>query len=229
MIRQLTKKKMKLRKKINSILFFVFGIALIFSCSEDSQKKDALPYLGHHDIVHEETGELKIGDTLYHKVPSFEYLNQDSLWIKSSDIENKIWIAKFFFTNCPTICPPMTSAMNEVSKELSEFEDEVTFLSFSIDPKKDNPSRLKEYIKEHDITAENWHFLTGDEDETHYLGVHGFYIHAQADNQAPGGYAHSGNFVLVDKNQHIRGIYDGLEKQEREKLINDFKKLLEDE
>lgn len=228
MIKQLTKKNMKTNKRINSILLlFIFGIMLVFSCTEN--KKDTLPYLGHHDIVHEATGELEVGDTIYHKVPSFEYLNQDSIWIKSSDIENKIWIAKFFFTNCPTICPPMTSAMKEVAKDLSEFEEKVVFLSFSIDPTKDNPARLREYIKEHDITAKNWHFLTGDEDETHDLGVHGFYIHAQADNQAPGGYAHSGNFVLVDKNQHIRGVYDGLEEKEREKLIKDFKKLLKNE
>lgn len=216
--------------KMSKVLYISFIGLLLLSCEENStEDKDnsGLPYIGHHDIVYEEMEGYKPGDTIYHTVPEFIYLTQDSTYLKSTDISDKVWIAKFFFTHCPTICPPMTSAMKEVNSELSDVSEEVVFLSFSIDPDRDTPSRLQTYIGRHEIEAKNWYFLTGDESETHQLGVDGFRIHAEANNESPGGFAHSPNFVLVDKNQHIRGVYDGLDNKERERLINDVRTLLD--
>lgn len=210
----------------------VFGFFLLFnfifiSCNENDNSRDKLPYIGKHDVVIEKTDGFNVGDTIFHKVPSFEYINQDSVVVNSSEINNKIWVAKFFFASCPTICPPMTVAMKEVHDSIQNFKDEILFLAFSIDPEKDTPSRLRDYIDAHEINSNNWHFLTGVEEErTHKLGIDGFYIHAAADDAAPGGYAHSSNFVLVDKNQHIRGIYDGLDPDERDRLISDINILL---
>lgn len=214
--------------KNNKYLGLVFLLFLINSCStEEETKSTSLPIIGHHDIATEKFDHYDVGDTIYHEVPSFEYVNHDSLIIKSHDLENRVWIAKFFFANCPTICPPMTASMRELHDSLQGHHDDLYFLAFSIDPEKDSPSRLRDYKEAHGIHADNWHFLTGvDEDETHYLGVHGFYIHAAADEAAPGGFAHSSNFVLVDKNKHIRGVYDGLDPDERSRLIKDVKKLL---
>lgn len=218
-------------KKSNFLYLAIFSFFLL-SCG-DSHKKtgdsSGLPYIGHHDVVYEEMEGYQPGDTIFHTVPKFEYLTQDSTYLSSKEISDKIWVAKFFFTHCPTICPPMTSAMKEVNNELEDVSDEIAFLSFSIDPDRDTPSRLRTYIKRHEIEANNWYFLTGDESETHKLGVDGFRIHAEANDASPGGFAHSPNFVLVDKNQHIRGVYDGLNKKDRERLINDVRKLLENE
>lgn len=216
--------------KVNSLFFISTLIFLLLSCeskTENSGDNSGLPYIGHHDVVYEEMDGYQPGDTIYHTVPEFVYLTQDSTYLESSDISDKIWIAKFFFTHCPTICPPMTSAMKEVNTELQDASNEVVFLSFSIDPDRDTPSRLRTYIDRHEIKADNWYFLTGNESETHQLGVDGFRIHAEANDASPGGFAHSPNFVLVDKNQHIRGVYDGLNKEDRERLITDVRKLLE--
>lgn len=216
--------------KVNSVLYILFISLFFLSCKNNSnQSKDnsGLPYIGHHDVVYEEMEGYKPGDTIYHTVPEFIYLTQDSTYLKSKDITDKIWVAKFFFTHCPTICPPMTSAMKEVNNELSDASDEVVFLSFSIDPDRDTPGRLQTYIERHEIKADNWYFLTGDESETHQLGVDGFRIHAEANDASPGGFAHSPNFVLVDENQNIRGVYDGLDKKERDRLVSDVRKLLE--
>ena len=220
----MTKKNMKHLKR-NSYWSLLF---LLLSCSsEHNTDHQSLPYIGHHDIASEETVEYNIGDTIYHTVPAFTYFNQDSLEVSSKDLGNRVWIAKFFFANCPTICPPMTAAMQQVHDSLEGAHDELYFLAFSIDPERDTPSRLLDYMEAHAIQGDNWHFLTGvDEDETHYLGVHGFYIHAAADDAAPGGFAHSSNFVLVDKDLHIRGVYDGLDPDERIRLVNDVKQLL---
>lgn len=214
-----------------SSIFYISVISLFILSCDNKPKEDrdqsGLPYIGHHDVVYEEMEGYQPGDTIFHTVPEFKYLTQDSTYLHSKDISDKIWIAKFFFTHCPTICPPMTSAMKEVNSELSDVSNEITFLSFSIDPDRDTPSRLQTYIGRHEITADNWYFLTGDESETHQLGVDGFRIHAEANDASPGGFAHSPNFVLVDKNQHIRGVYDGLDNKERERLINDVRKLLD--
>ena len=207
--------------------FFRFFTALILfvACENPKPQQDELPYIGKHEPAQ----SSEKGVITYHTVPDFSFLTQDSTVLESKAIEGRIWVAKFFFTTCPTICPPMTSAMKEVYEEVTTFSDDVVFLSFSIDPTKDTPSQLTEYIATHGITTDNWYFLTGeDEEEVHQLGVEGFYIHAQADPYALGGYAHSPNFVLVDQNRNIRGIYDGLNKEDRNALIKAIKILLED-
>lgn len=206
-----------IRNTHSYIMLFLVALFSLSGCNQEENQE--LPYLGHHDIAED-------GSTDYHTVPEWEYLTQDSTWLKSSDLEGQVLIAKFFFANCPTICPPMTTSMQQLNKDLNEFEEEITFLSFSIDPERDTPANLRTYMDNHGITAKNWYFLTGDEEATHKLGVHGFYIHAAADDNAPGGYAHSANFVLVDKDLHIRGVYDGLDKEACDQLIADVTKLL---
>lgn len=221
---------------MNSPNFLLFCIAslLFFGCKTDHPEHSfrdntGLPYIGQHDVLYEDMDGYKAGDTLFHTVPDFEYLTQDSSILTTNDIDGKIWIAKFFFSHCPTICPPMTSAMKEVNQELAAYSEKVTFLSFSIDPDRDDPARLRTYMKRHDIIADNWYFLTGDESATHQLGVQGFQVLALADDQAPGGFAHSPNFVLVDEQRHIRGVYDGLDPKSRKQLIKDVLKLIENE
>lgn len=209
--------------------FFLLALILLGACSTDSSSEKHLPYIGMHEVALEDQGELKKGDTIYHTIPSFSLLTQDSVELTNEDIAGKVWVAKFFFTTCPTICPPMTHAMKAVYDTVSFFSNEVVFLSFSIDPTKDSPTKLTQYIANHELTTKNWYFLTGAEEEyMHDLGVNGFYIHAEADEFAQGGYAHSPNFVLVDQQQHIRGIYDGLSEEGRKKLVADLKTLVND-
>ena len=218
--------------KKNNLFYFAIFSFFLSSCDDiekETKNSSGLPYIGHHDIVYEEMEGYQPGDTIYHTVPNFAYLTQDSTILKSKNISDKVWVAKFFFTHCPTICPPMTSAMKEVNNALKDVSNDIVFLSFSIDPDRDTPSRFQTYIARYEIEAENWYFLTGDESATHQLGVDGFRIHAEANDASPGGFAHSPNFVLVDKNQHIRGIYDGLDQEDRERLISHVRKLLENE
>lgn len=222
-------KKSKTLVLSNLFLSTLFLFSILISCSDtkDEQKRVNLPFIGHHDVVYEATEGYEVGDTVFHTIPKWNYLTQDSVFLSSEDINDKVWIADFFFTYCPTICPPMTKAMRDVNDSLSSYSKDLKFLSFTIDPDRDTPKRLRLYKKRHEITADNWFFLTGDEAETHVLGVEGFQIHANADEQAPGGFAHSPNFVLIDKNQNIRGVYDGLDEDSRNQLITDAKILLD--
>ncbi|WP_165851312.1 SCO family protein [Brumimicrobium aurantiacum] len=234
MIKKKSVEKMNLKTKITKFLslsksLILFGLIVLSACTEAPKKETRvnLPFIGHHDIVYEATDDYNVGDTIFHTVPNWEYLTHDSVMLNAKSINDKVWIVDFFFSYCPTICPPMTHAMRGVNDSLKAYKDELNFLSFSIDPDRDTPKRLRLYRKRHEITAENWFFLTGNEAETHKLGLDGFQLLANADKNAPGGYAHSPNFVLVDKNQHIRGVYDGLDAASRKQLIIDAKKLLD--
>lgn len=202
------------------LAIFVLIALTLFSCEE---KHEALPFLGHADI------DYSTNDTVYPTIPQFQYLNQDSVLIKSEEMKGKIWIADFFFTTCPTICPIMTTQMKRLNGMTEDLSEHIQFMSFSIAPKYDQPTQLTKYIEHHGITANNWHFFTGDEAATHLLGVENFLVHAAADEAAPGGYAHSGAFTLVDKEGYVRGVYMGTETEEVDRLEKDLRILLKDE
>ncbi|MNJ83065.1 hypothetical protein D3C87_04790 [compost metagenome] len=210
------------------ILHLALILILLSSCRTDSEKKPkALPYFGNYDIVFSETNGVQSIDTVFPKIPAFSYLNQDSVMITSKSMKGKVWIANFFFTSCPSICPPMISQMKRLNILTQDLASEVQFMSFSIDPKTDQPHVLKTYIKNNGIQTKNWYFFTGDEAKTHRLGVSHFMVHADKDPMAAGGFAHSDGMVLVDKEGYVRGVYRGTQTQEVDNLNKDLRKLLE--
>jgi protein SCO1 len=219
-------------KNLSKLLAFGFVacVMLTIGCEDNSTKERVLPILGQRDLDYVMVDGKEVVDTLYHTIPSFEYLNQDSVLITSESMKGKIWVSDFFFTHCPTICPPMTSQMKRLNEMLSDLSDEVQFMSFSIDPTKDTPSRLKEYREEHGITdVANWQHFTGDEKATHRLGIESFLVHAGEDPSVAGGYAHGDIFTLVDKEGLVRGVYHGTDVDEVDLLEKDLRKLLEHE
>ena len=216
-----------MKNQINSSIILL-GL-LVLSCENEIKEERVLPILGQRDVEYNVVNGEEIADTLYHTVPEFNYLNQDSVMIESTSMKGKIWISDFFFTHCPTICPPMTSQMNRLNKNLSDLSEEVQFMSFSIDPERDTPSRLREYIRAHEINAQNWYFFTGNEEATHRLGIESFLVHAGTDDTQPGGFAHGDIFTLVDREGHVRGIYHGTKEEDVNKLETDARKLLEHE
>lgn len=198
-----------------------------YSCGSRSEKtQKVLPVIGNYDLEYRKEGGKEIVDTIYPKVPSFQYLNQDSVMVKSSDLKGKVWIADFFFTKCPTICPPMTSQMKRLSILTRDLSDQVQFLSFSIDPDRDTPSRFREYMKEMGIEAKNWSFFTGDEMATYELAHDFFHVGAQRSEDAEGGFEHNDTFVLIDKEGYVRGLYEGTKTEEVDRLEKDLRKLL---
>jgi len=217
-------------KKIYDRLICLSVIALIMCGCGQRQKESqqTLPILGEVDIEYQTINDKERIDTIYHKIPSFSYINQDSVRIESSSLKNRVLVADFFFTHCPTICPPMTSNMKRLSVMTEDLADHIYFLSFSIDPYRDTPTRLKEYIKEHGIKAKNWHFFMGNEEETHELAKD-FFNGAEKNDTIPGGFGHTPYFSLVDTKGHIRGIYDGTDSQAIETLEKELRLLLKTE
>jgi len=210
---------------IRSFLLLLVSWIVIASCTEQ-KKVRVLPIVGNYDVEYDTIDGKEVADTIYPKIPNFTYINQDSIKITSSSMKGKVWIADFFFTSCPSICPKMTSQMKRLSILTKDLEKHIQFISFSINPTYDGPSKLREYRKHYGITAKNWEFLTGDEEATHALGVDYFQVFANKDIESAGGYAHSPAFVLVDKEGYVRGVYIGTETKQVDLLQKDVRKLL---
>lgn len=208
------------------LLSFVF---LAISACMETKKERILPILGHYDIEYKTVNGKEVADTVYPKVPSFKFLNQDSVWVKKEDFKGKLLIVDFMFTHCPTICPTMTANMKKLTENTKDLESQIQFVSFSIDPKRDSPSRFREYIKTMGITAKNWSFLTGDEQETYGLAFDYFYVGVQRSDNPEEDFLHDDKFVLVDKEGYVRGFYEGTQPDKVQILENDIRKLLKHE
>ena len=176
------------------------------------------------------------------KVPEFAFLNQDSIIISNEDFNKKVYVAEFFFTSCPSICPIMNKNMKRIENRFGKRQD-FGIASFSSDPIKDTPSVLKEYAETYDVFSQNWHFLTGEKDKIYNLANEGFNIFASVNPRVAGGFEHQGYFALIDKNGFIRCrsdqfgnpivYYMGIDEQDVEiqevdLLIDDIEKLLKE-
>jgi len=127
---------------------------------------------------------------------------------------------------CPTICPKMNVEMKRVYQAYQE-QERVVFVSHTIDPENDSIPLLKAYSESLGIATKKWQFLHGDKEEIHRL-AEGYFMQAYQDLNAPGGYAHSGGFLLIDENRHIRGVYDGTNSKDVDRLIDEIALLLKE-
>jgi protein SCO1 len=196
--------------------FILSVVVFFFACGKKPEK---LPYLYEKEVI-------SPGDTLYYTIPNWEFINQDEKEITSTDYEGKIWVADFFFTHCPTICPFITSNLKKVQGAMAEIP--VYYVSFTVDPKNDTPDRFRKYIDKNGIDTRNWNFLTGEKADLYYLGEYGFKQLVQEKANEPGGFLHSPYLSLIDKEGHVRGIYDGTDNKEIDKLVNDIKTLVKE-
>jgi len=207
---------------------FILFLILLSSCSVKEQKK-ALPFIGDYDLIYKIVDGDTVVDTVYTKIPDFEYMTQDSTILSRKSLNGKILIADFFFTSCTTICPLMTKNMKYVDSALRNYSKHLALLSFTINPDYDTPNVLRRYMKKYAISSKNWLFLRGNEKQTHQLGIENFKVFATRDDNVSDGFAHSGAFTLVDKEGFVRGVYIGTDSEEIKKLVNDTKLLLKEE
>ncbi|PKA83268.1 protein SCO1/2 [Ulvibacter sp. MAR_2010_11] len=169
------------------------------------------------------------------RVPDFSFTNQDGKTITNATYEGKVYIAEFFFTTCPSICPIMNRNMVKIQNEFYG-NPKLGIASFSIDPEHDTPKVLKDYAESYGITNPHWNLLTGEKDKIFQLANSGFNLYVGEAAETEGGFEHSGFFALIDQEGNIRSridendnpviYYDGLEAEGIQMLIEDIKKLL---
>ena len=192
---------------------------LLASCSK--QTPQVLPILGRHEFIDTDSGT----DTVYHAIKPFAFVDQDSVIITNETYSGKIYVADFFFTSCPSICPIMKVQMLRVYEKYKA-DSTVMLLSHTIDPEYDNVKVLHDYATRMEVESSKWHFVTGEKAVIYDMAQTSYYVATRENDLAPGGYEHSGAFILVDNKKRIRGVYDGTNVEAVDKLIADIKTLL---
>lgn len=158
----------------------------------------------------------------YHKIKDFSMKNQNGETITQEFYNDKIYVADFFFTTCPTICPIMTENMGYIQEKIKNDSD-VLLLSFSVTPEIDSVEQLKKYALEKNVIDSKWNLVTGNKKDIYNLARTSYLV---AKTNGDGGkydMIHTENFVLVDKEKRIRGFYDGTNSKEMDQLLNDIK------
>ncbi len=204
--------------KYNIIMFLV----LLISCKN---KSITLPYYDTPDF----TPKWEMPDNkTFHQIRPFTLLNQENELFTERNIEDKICVADFFFTSCPGICPKMTKSMGDIQKEFMN-DDEVMLLSHSVNPEKDSVPVLQIYARDVNVNYNRWKLLTGNKDEIYDLGRKYYFVEEdEGIRKGNDVFLHTENFILIDKQRHIRGIYNGLDPNSIENLIRDIRILKEE-
>lgn len=157
----------------------------------------------------------------YHKIAPFSLTNQNGKTVTERDYLDKIYVADFFFTTCPTICPKMTENMGALQKEFLA-DPQVKFLSYSVTPQIDSVAQLKKYALEKGVVDSKWNLVTGDKKEIYTLARKSYLAVKEQGDGGPYDMIHTENFILVDPAQRIRGFYDGTDPQAMQTLIADI-------
>ena len=160
----------------------------------------------------------------YHSIADFKLINQNGDTISQADYADKIYIADFFFTTCPTICPVMTANMADIQQIIKD-DDEVMLLSHSVTPEIDSVPQLKKYALEKGVIDAKWNLVTGDKKQIYELARKSYLAVLTDGDGGPYDMIHTENFILVDKERRIRGFYDGTSSEEVTQLLEDLKVL----
>ena len=159
-----------------------------------------------------------------HRIGDFKLINHRDSIATIKDWENKIVVADFFFTRCPSICPKMTRSLKKVQDATSKNKN-VLITSFTVDPEHDSAPVMRQYIKKFGINESNWYLITGPKKDIYRLARKSFQVIATDGDGGPNDFIHSDQLILIDKQKRIRGFYEGTEQKEIEQLIKDIQKL----
>ncbi|WP_108423936.1 SCO family protein [Flagellimonas amoyensis] len=162
----------------------------------------------------------------YHTIADFSLTNQNGETITQENYKDKIYVADFFFTTCPTICPIMTKNMAEIQNAVLD-DPEVMLLSHSVTPVIDSVPQLKKYALEKGVVDSKWNLVTGEKKQIYELARKSYLAVKTDGDGGPYDMIHTENFILVDKERRIRGFYDGTNREEINKLLEDLNVLKE--
>lgn len=205
-----------------SMVVFTSLLMVLASCGPSTNR---LPVLGEKEAVKKMVNGKEVVDSIDHTIPNFKFISQYNDTVTAGTLNGKIYVADFFFINCPTICPKMKTQMKRVYDRFKD-NPEIMMLSHTIDPEHDSVAVLKEFADGLGITGRQWLFVTGPKEDIYEIGQKSYMVTAAEDETAPGGVVHSGAFILIDKEKRVRGVYDGTTESGVNKLMEDIDKLL---
>jgi protein SCO1/2 len=208
------------RYKLFAIVFFFLSVVIVYLIYNALDPKKRLPVYQPSMVNFELVDSTLHHVKKYHTIADFSLINQNGKTITQRDYENKIYIADFFFTTCPTICPVMTKNMVEIQNRIKN--DDVLLLSHSVTPEIDSVAQLKKYALEKGVDDAIWNLVTGDKKQIYELARKSYLAVKTNGDGGPYDMIHTENFILVDKKRRIRGFYDGTKTEDIEKLMQDL-------
>lgn len=209
--------------KVCFIILFALVFFSLTSCNKASEETLPIYNPSDFDPVLVDRSFRDINKN--HKVSDFSLINQSGDIITQKEYENKIYVVDFFFTRCQTICPIMTNNMAKIQKEFINNSD-VMLLSLSVTPDIDSVSVLQKYAMDKGVNASKWNITTGDKKHIYNLARKSYFAAVEQGDGDLQDFIHTSNFILVDKERHIRGIYDGTDDEELVRIIEDIKVLM---
>lgn len=211
-------------------IILVAGVLVAYSILGKKPEK-VLPVYNPVDIKSEMVDSSIRRMGYGHKVGVFSFRDQNNKEITQDEVKNKVYVVEYFFTTCGTICPKMNDQMRRVQAAYRQ-NPGFKILSFTVNPEVDTVEQMKRYADAHEADPKIWHFLTGEKKELYALARKSFFVlkPAEAQNLGDAGsdFIHTNNFVLIDRNQQIRGYYDGTNPKEVDKLIKDIRIVLDE-
>ncbi|GGW28757.1 SCO family protein [Arenibacter certesii] len=207
--------------KYVGIALFIVSSIIIYLFMDAVKPKKLLPVYQPSMVNFELVDSTMQHIKKYHTIADFALTNQNGELITQQDYEDKIYIADFFFTTCPTICPIMTKNMADIQSKIKD-DDDVMLLSHSVTPDIDSVPQLKKYAEEQGVLDHKWNLVTGDKKQIYELARRSYLAVKTDGDGGPFDMIHTENFILVDKSKRIRGFYDGTNSEEMEELMSDL-------
>ena len=208
-------------KNIPIAIISIIGLFVFISCDTKNHNEFRLPIYTPADLDPDWVDSSLKNSTEAHVVNDFEFINQNGLVVNEQTIEGKIYIAEFFFTTCPGICPILTKHTKKIQDEFLNDHD-ILILSHTVYPEHDSVSVLYAFGKQHNINSEKWHLLTGSKQDLYTISRKGYFAISYQPDLSNDGFIHTENVVLVDKQRRLRGIYNGTNVHEMNRLIEDI-------
>ncbi len=218
------KLKSELIRNLLLLLVGVIGIVVGYSILKPEEK---LPIFSPADLNPELVDVEQRGITRKHRIADFSLTNQLGNEVTAANFEGKIYVADFFFTTCPTICPKMTKQMQRAAEEFAN-DTEIMFLSHSVTPQIDSVPILANYAERYQVNPEQWLLVTGDKKHIYELARKSYFAVTTKGDGGEDDFIHTENFVLVDKDKRIRGYYDGTSPEDVNRMIDEIRILKEE-
>lgn len=220
---------MKISKSVRfyAIGVILFSMAFLSIAYQLLKPKKNLPFYNPSDVNPELVDSTIQHVSKYHKIADFSFLNQNGELITQKNYEGKIYVADFFFTTCPTICPIMQDNMFVLQQEFID-NPKVMFLSHTVMPDIDSVPVLKKYALEKGVIDSKWNLVTGNKKDIFYIARKSYLAVKTETEGELYDMVHTENFILVDEQKRVRGFYDGTNKEEIKKLIQDIYFLIDE-
>jgi len=205
----------------NKSLIILIGFLAFYSCksAEKIDTETTLPFFNSAEFTPEWIAKDSKGYASIHTIPDFEFTNQNGKKITKGTYKDKIYIADFFFTSCPGICPRLAKNMGKLQEAFKDDKD-VLLLSHSVTPVKDSVPVLNSYAKENNVNSSKWNLVTGDKDEIYKLARTAYFADEDfVKTQDESAFIHTENFILIDGKGRIRGVYNGTLAIETDRIL----------